>query len=574
MPKFEKRLNGYDCFTHYIFMSSWREIHNMIPVVIKKVHICKAMQRIAVDGFPTRRKSRDYCLAADGRCFPPKYTIALAHEIATGNLLDSEEFSGGDESERFLKDHGFDVIECKCGGYHRDARSESMAQQDLSRQDVGPDGDRSRRASDSSGAIIRHTSGQTESTLRVALVFPSLESGPPDADAFKGEKIDFVLFPEGYVDSSDETLKKLKRLASKLGAPLLVGAGDEEQTLLRFNPDGSEPFLLYTKHSTADVIAFEKDDWNPRDCLSTFELGGVKAGATICHDHYLGMLQRYLYKNGGARLWLNPSGTNVLDAKWASVLRLRAVENRLFALCTLHVDQSKRTHTHPFAFSPDGNELCARKAGSADSQLISDCTEADVVYIVDLDTASAGKSIGWSNLPCASKAQRQNKNPQKPVRVSLENGQPMVYARRRWRNSADDRCIQTEHGGVYVGVIRGKRILDAAARFCVIDRAHDMDCRPIIWNHWNRLPTDSDRLANLMMGMAIECCAPIIVSDKYGIHELVELSNCNKIPVRRIVKRSEPAVVDVGRAWGLPSALKMATENTSEAYNLYRSLAK
>ncbi len=561
-------------------MSSWREIHNMIPVVIKKGHIRKAMQRITIDGFPTRRKSRDYCLVADGRCFPPKYTIALAHEIATGDFLDSEEFSGGDESERFLKGHGFDVIECKCGGYHRDASSASMAQQDSTRQDVGPDGDRSRRASDSSGATIRHTSGRTESTLRVALVFPSLDSDCswlPDADAFACEKMDFVLFPEGYVDSSDkETLEKLKRLASKLDAPLLVGAGDDEQTLLRFNPDGSEPFLLYTKHSTAGVIAFEKDDWNPRDCLSTFELGGVKAGATICHDHYLGMLQRYLYKNGGARLWLNPSGTNVLDAKWASLLRLRAVENRLFALCTLHDDQEARTYTHPFAFSPDGNELCARRAGSADSQPISDCTEADVVYIVDLDTASAGKSIDWSNLPCASKAQRQNKNPQKPVRVSLKNGQPMVcVAGGRWHNSADDCCIQTEHGGVYVGVIRGKRILDAAARFCVIDRAYDMNCRPIIWNHWNhRLPTDSDRLANLMMGMAIECCAPIIVSDKDRIHELVELSNSNKIPVRRIVKRSEPAVVDVGRAWGLPSALKMATENTPEAYKRYRSLAK
>lgn len=537
------------------------------------------MRRITTYGFPTRRKSRGYCLAVDGRHFPPKYTIALAYEIATGNLLDSEQFSGGDESECFLRDRGFDVVACNCGGYHHDAGSAPVAQQGSPRQDAGPDGDRRRHALGGSGTTVRHASGRTTSTLRVALVFPSLNADrgwriPPGAGAFACENMDFVLFPEGYIDSSDKTLERLKRLASELNAPLLVGAGGEEQTLLRFAPDGSDPVSLYTKHSSAGVIAFEKPDWNPRDMLPAFELGGVRAGATICHDHYLGLLQRHLANNGGARLWLNPSYDNVIDAKWASVLRLRAVENRLFALCTLHDDLSKRTHTHPFAFSPDGNELCARKAGSADSRPISDCTEADAVYIVDLDTASAGEPLDWLSLPRAPAEPRKNKNPQKPVRVSLRNGQPAVYAGTRWRNSAGNHCIQTEHGGVYVGVVRGKRILDAAARFRVIYSAYDMDCRPIIWNHWDCLPTDSDRLANLMMGMAIECCAPVIVSDKSGIHELVELSNRNKIPVRRDVKRSEAAEVDVGRAWGLPSALKMATKNTPAASDLYRSLAE
>ena len=58
------------------------------------------------------------------------------------------------------------------------------------------------------------------------------------------------------------------------------------------------------------------------------------------------------------RLWVNPSFDNVTDIKWSSVLRLRAVENRFFALCTLHCDVNRR-RTHPFAFSPDGTELSA-----------------------------------------------------------------------------------------------------------------------------------------------------------------------------------------------------------------------
>ncbi len=334
----------------------------MIPVDITDGHIREAMRRITTCGFPTRRKSRDYCLAADGRHFPPKYTIALAHEIATGNFLDSEQFSGGDESGRFLRDRGFAIVTCNCGGYRRDASSVPMVQQGLPRQDGSPGGDQRRPVG--SDVNVRPTSGRAAPpTLRVALVFPS--RGPlrrpkiPAAGKFAGEKVDFVLFPEEYIDSSDETrVEALKNLASDLGAPLLVGAlnsveGDTATTaaascpdaelvgalnsvegdteiLLRFDPGGSDPCLLYIKHSTADVVAFEMPGWSPRVMLATFELGGARAGATICHDHYLGLLQRRLARNG-ARLWLNPSYDNVVDVKWSSVLRLRAVENRLFA---------------------------------------------------------------------------------------------------------------------------------------------------------------------------------------------------------------------------------------------------
>ncbi|MDE0091574.1 MAG: hypothetical protein OXP12_09575 [Thaumarchaeota archaeon] len=525
----------------------------------------------------------------------------MAHEIATGDFLDSEQFSGGDESERFLQDLGFPVIVCDCGGYRRDAGSAPTVQQGLPRQDGSLGGDQRRPVG--SDVNARPTPGRAAPpTLRVALVFPSLglhlRPKIPAAGKFAGEDVDFVLFPEEYIDSSDETrVETLKKLASDLDAPLLVGAlnsveGDttaaascpdvelvgalnsvegDTEILLRFDPGGYGPVLLYIKHSTADVVAFEMPCWSSRVMLPTFELGGVRAGATICHDHYLGLLQRHLAENG-ARLWLNPSHHNVIDVKWSSVLRLRAVENRLFALCTLHDDKFKRT-THPFAFSPDGNELCARKAGSAYRRPISDCTEDDAVYIVDLDVASTCKRLDWSSLPRANKQQRPNKNPKKPVRVSMRGGQPTVYAEGRWRNSADDHCIRTEHGKAYVGVISGKRILDAAARFRVICSAREMDCRPIIWNHWDCLPTEPDRLANLMMGVTIECCAPVIISDKTGIRELVELSNRNKIPVRRVVKQSE-AVVDLGYAWGLSSALKMTTRNTTAALDLYRSLTE
>ena len=65
--------------------------------------------------------------------------------------------------------------------------------------------------------------------------------------------------------------------------------------------------------------------------LPTFELGDVTAGAMICHDHYLGLLPRFLGKRG-AHLWINPSLDNAKEIKWSSILRLRAMENRLFSL--------------------------------------------------------------------------------------------------------------------------------------------------------------------------------------------------------------------------------------------------
>ena len=65
---------------------------------------------------PPGRRSRGYCLATKGEHFPPKYTIALAHQVAAGELLPSDRFSGGRESNEFLRRRGFAVIECDCCG--------------------------------------------------------------------------------------------------------------------------------------------------------------------------------------------------------------------------------------------------------------------------------------------------------------------------------------------------------------------------------------------------------------------------------------------------------------------------
>ena len=763
----------------------------MIPQLITRDHILKAVARIRQDGVPRNRISRRYCLVHDGRRFPPKYTISVAHEVATGRPLPPDEFSGGAESNRFLGNRGFKVIRCDLGDsssnvavtsvsaspkarkcldgprptksksrdgqnpstrhsqscaeckvriqelleriygkclrnqsfgwktdlaayegtpiystlrdivqaletnrgfeFKRFAKSRKLAPCDYWVPDPGfilefderqhftgprrralssypddqplgfsrerwmnlceqhdakdnhpvyrdeqrawydalrdlvpsveglqptvrlyagdsswclldPDSaeDRQRFLELTQGAcstpapvILQGTdaSAPTPSALRVALVFPEIDGQKrdpvPTRDWFAGETVDFVLFPETYINLDRQDIDRigsLKRLACELNVPLLVGVRDSRrETIRRLDPDGSDA-RLYTKHSTAGKVAFAMQDWRASDRLRTFELCGVTAGATICHDHYLGLLPRYLAKSG-ASLWVNPSYDNVVDLKWSSVLRLRAVENRFFALCTLNDDVKKRSRTHPFGFSPEGREIWARRAGSTHKKRLSECTKPRSVYIADLDIEMVGGPVPWDRIPRADNLPRpkprrdQKDKPRKPVRIALRENQPAVFGYRDWQTQTElGRSVETRCGSVYVGMVPAERILDAASCFRVIDRARQKRCAPIIWNHWDSLPTDSARLATLMLGRAIECCAPIVISDRHRIHELVELGNNNKFPVRRTIDESGEAIVDIGYAWSLNSAFKpvikcLEKDMRQVALDRYRSLA-
>ena len=290
------------------------------------------------------------------------------------------------------------------------------------------------------------------------------------------------------------------------------------QVLLRFDPDGSRS-RVYVKHSTADAVAFERPDWEPTSALPTFELGGAGAGATICHDHYLGLLPRALARRD-ARLWVNPSFVNVTDIKWSSILRLRAVENRFFSLCTLHCDVNKHK-THPFAFSPDGTELSARQAGSDTARPLSECFEAGSIYVIDLDMAKVSEAarLVQDLVRQQTQAPQEGEAP-KAHFCCLERrtpGRPRMWGpgKHRCRLPGGDR---PRFRSTWEWC-RASRFWMRPCVFQVLDHAKQMKCAPIVWNHWERLPADSARLATLMMGRAIECCAPVVISDGDRIHE-------------------------------------------------------
>ena len=209
---------------------------------------------------------------------------------------------------------------------------------------------------------------------------------------------------------------------------------------------------------------------------------------------------------------------------------------------------------------------------------MSECCEAGSIYVVDLDMAQAGEPLDWSKLPPAASPKRgRDGELRKPIRVAVRDGEPAVpRSTGRTRTDSGFR-VDSVYGPVYVGVVPTEGILDPAACFRVLERANQMNCAPIIWNHWERLPTDSARLANLMLGRAIECCAPIVLSDRDVIHEVVELANRVETPVRRTTGRFGEPVVDLGFAWGLDSAFKMVSKRLpagmrGRALDRYRSL--
>ena len=83
-----------------------------IPDSIKPEHIRKAIEEIRRKGVPSRRQSTGYDLIDDdGRRYPPKYVVSIANRYANGVELDSNEFSGGVETNNFLKNKGFMIVD-------------------------------------------------------------------------------------------------------------------------------------------------------------------------------------------------------------------------------------------------------------------------------------------------------------------------------------------------------------------------------------------------------------------------------------------------------------------------------
>jgi hypothetical protein len=83
----------------------------MIPANIESEHIIKAIREIDLNRVPPGRESRSFLLIFEGKQYPPKYVLSQANKFANGEELDPSRFSGGQETNYFLRRLRFDILE-------------------------------------------------------------------------------------------------------------------------------------------------------------------------------------------------------------------------------------------------------------------------------------------------------------------------------------------------------------------------------------------------------------------------------------------------------------------------------
>ena len=87
----------------------------MIPKNIKREHVIKAIEEIKRNGILKGRNSKKFLLEFNGEYYPPKYVISLANKYANGEILAPAQFNGGKETNDFLRNLGFNIIELSTG---------------------------------------------------------------------------------------------------------------------------------------------------------------------------------------------------------------------------------------------------------------------------------------------------------------------------------------------------------------------------------------------------------------------------------------------------------------------------
>lgn len=413
--------------------------------------------------------------------------------------------------------------------------------------------------------------------LKCALFVPPMESDPPKIDIEAWGPLDLIVFPEAYADvtTSTDDLAILAWYAKTAGAHVISGAWDGPwQVLYHALPSGTIS-EVYIKHSTSENVAFSLDEWSPETRLPILDINGVRVGVTICHDLYLGLLHQNLAQRG-AQVLVNPSydSTNAMATKWRTMMRLRAVENRMATLCTMHDAARQSKSAVPFGFAADGTELKSRGLNDDNEERPLSIAHDRYVHFVDVPLAR----LDSRNLAALAESSKKvgAAYDGDSVSLRLHNGQPQVRVGNRWRPAADG-PVDSGQKQSQVFVIDGDTLFDVAAFFAGLVEAEQSGCRPVFWNIWEEVPARPSQLVDFLLGRALENCATVLISDRSTIYEVAEMASDTKSLRRRTINASS-AVVNVERAWGLSSAFGIALkhvmpEHRDLAVERYASLA-
>lgn len=82
----------------------------MIPDNIDVKHIYLALELVDQEGYAEKYKSTKHDLIHNGTRYPPKYIVSQAYKFVSGSPFPVGNFSGGDQTNNFLKSRGFSIV--------------------------------------------------------------------------------------------------------------------------------------------------------------------------------------------------------------------------------------------------------------------------------------------------------------------------------------------------------------------------------------------------------------------------------------------------------------------------------
>lgn len=323
----------------------------------------------------------------------------------------------------------------------------------------------------------------------------------------------------------------------------------------------------YTKHSTADRLAFERADWNPEALLEPVDFRGTALGTTVCHDHYLSPLMG-LQGAAGADALVNLSASPVKRRKWGEILQSRAIENGAYAFCTMHGlrEDGTRPHSnrgHAFAFDPYGDPIQMTQLSTNEVHSPFE-TEPDSIYTASVDPTKASDAKRTLHNPDSrpSRIERVRNNEagdlaETDTRLSISrsnNGLEISHAGvTRELSPTDDEVLSVGEYDLHVVSVELGEILGPETLYL---RLSDIESErtPLILVNAPQLTDEYLRsvVAPVLRARSVEWCSPVVLATPQRLLAY-HIANTAK-DTHRI--SGESLQIEMSRAWGLDSALK------------------
>jgi len=226
--------------------------------------------------------------------------------------------------------------------------------------------------------------------MRVGLFMPLRVSERVPVEAYERDKeklekycktyrLDILVLPEGYIrrelgyveEAWDFARRFSHYLYDETGVDVVLGVGlgygkmEKRRTIecLYILFSGKEYF--YLKHSYTYRSAVDFPDWLTnfkKYMIEPLKKDGIRIGFSLCYDMYVPFIFMY-YKNK-IDLYINPSYSNAKYNKWAAVLQGRAVENRMYTVCTLHYHCNRAGKGFVFCYDMFGNPVFMHRCSS------------------------------------------------------------------------------------------------------------------------------------------------------------------------------------------------------------------